>query len=356
MQLIRGLAALIVVAAVSPAFADGELVMRGAYYKEKATRVMQPMLDGKFDVGDEGTADAHFLADAITSASVAAGAEDAFFTETRLEGGGGYAHILDTLTLGASARYSSEPDYKSTFGTLRASKEMFDRNFTAGLSLSVGYDDMDDSSRPSMEIRTGHLDTYLGSVTLSQILSPDLVAGVTYDVAYLQGEQANLYRSVIAGGTQLREHHPNKRTRHAGAGSLKWFVPRTLTTVIASYRFYHDTWSVDAHTPDLRVIQDVGDAAWFTAHYRYHTQTKAYFHEEQYPVGMAPLFISDDEKLTAFDSHTVGAQLEVAGEALGLTGRSAGLRGQLVIEYIAQDNDFGNAVTAHAALTVPFEY
>jgi hypothetical protein len=29
---------------------------------------------------------------------------------------------------------------------------------------------------------------------------------------------------------------------------------------------------------------------------------------------------------------------------------------QLVIEYVAQDNDFGNALVAHAALTIPFEY
>lgn len=354
MQLIRGLAALIVVAGVSPAFADGELSMRGVYYKERSTRVVQPMLDGKFDVGEAGTADAHLLVDAITSASVAAGALDDFFEETRVEGGGGYAHVFDTLTLGASARYSTEPDYKSAFGTLRASKEMFDRNFTAGLTVSLGYDDLDDSSRPGMEIRTGHLDTYLGSVSLSQILGPNLSAAVTYDLAYLQGEQANLYRYVSVAGTQTFEHHPNKRTRHAAAGSLEWFVPRTVTTVIATHRYYRDDWSLEAHTPELRVIQDVGTAAWFTARYRYHTQTKAYFAE--LPQGMANPFPSDDEKLTAFDSHTVGAQLEVAGEALGLTGPTATTRGQLVLEYVDQNNRFGNALIAHVALILPFEY
>ena len=61
-------------------------------------------------------------------------------------------------------------------------------------------------------------------------------------------------------------------------------------------------------------------------------------------------------KLAAFDNHTLGAQLEISGELLGLTGRNAGLRGQIVIEYIDSDTTFGNAVVAHAALTVPIEY
>ena len=34
--------------------ADAELVVSGAYYKERSTRVVQPMLDARFDVGASG--------------------------------------------------------------------------------------------------------------------------------------------------------------------------------------------------------------------------------------------------------------------------------------------------------------
>ena len=87
------LAVLGVALAASPAPADGTLTARGVYYKERATRVMQPMLDGMFDVGVHGIVTAHFLIDAITSASASSGAADsAAFTERRYEGGLGYAH------------------------------------------------------------------------------------------------------------------------------------------------------------------------------------------------------------------------------------------------------------------------
>lgn len=352
MQLRRAFvaAAVALLALAGVAHADGELTMRGAYYKERATRVVQPMLDARFDVGEHGTVVAHTLVDAISSASVGA------FEETRMEGGGGYSHVLmdETLTLGLKGRYSSEPDYESGFGSIRVAKELADRNFTAEVNLAYGHDEM--SGIVSGFVRTGELDTYLGSLSLSQILSPQLIASVTYDATWLEGEQANLYRSVIAAGEELFEEAPDERLRQAFAGSLKyWHVP-THTTVIASYRYYRDDWHIRAHTPELRVIQDVGDLAWFTGRYRFHRQSKAFFFEEEYPVGMRPAIPSDDEKLSAFTSHTMGAQFEVTGEALGLTGRAGITRGQIVMEYVVQGTDFGNAVVAHAALTVPFEY
>ena len=50
----------------APAAADGTLTLRGAYYKERSTRVIQPMMDAAFQVGDHGTATGHLLVDAIT--------------------------------------------------------------------------------------------------------------------------------------------------------------------------------------------------------------------------------------------------------------------------------------------------
>jgi hypothetical protein len=128
-----GAALAVAVAAVATARADGELTVRGAYYKERATRVEQPMLDGRFDVGEAGSLDAHLLVDSISSASVVA------FDEKRVEAGAGYAHVVGDYTVGGSARYSSEPDYKSAFGTLRAQAEAFDKN--SRWLLGAGHDD-----------------------------------------------------------------------------------------------------------------------------------------------------------------------------------------------------------------------
>jgi hypothetical protein len=52
----------------------------------------------------------------------------------------------------------------------------------------------------------------------------------------------------------------------------------------------------------------------------------------------------------------VEAKVGMTGETFGFEGRWAPVRFEAILTYIAQDNRFGNAFVAHAAVTVPFEY
>ncbi|HUQ08178.1 MAG TPA: DUF3570 domain-containing protein [Kofleriaceae bacterium] len=340
-------------ATAAPVLADGELSFATAYYKERATRVMQPMLDGRFDVGDHGEAKAHMLVDAITSASVGVGEE--VFDETRVEGGVQYTHEIDIFKIGGLFRYSTEPDYRSVFGGLRFQAELFDRNLTLSAAATIGHDNLSNEGAPPMAPRLeGELDTKLASFGAAQLLTPNAIASVTYDLTQLDGEQANLYRYVITAGMQIRENHPDKRTRHAVAGTVKWFLPGTATTLIASYRRYFDSWKLKAHTPELRLIQELGDSALFAVRYRYHRQGKAYFYEGRY-AGPQEL-ISADVKLSVFDSHTISTTFEVTGDVIGFTGFLGETRGQIIFEYVDQNNGFGHALIGHATLTVPLTY
>lgn len=361
MQLIRAMRAVIVVTiaaaalfAAAPARADGELTLRGIYYKERSTRVEQPMLDGTFEVGDHGTVDAHVLVDAITSASAASGAVDAAFSEKRVEAGGGYAHVLDDLTLGVSARYSTEPDYRSRFVGARGQLELFDKNLTLGVSAGYGNDDVDNSGQPGLVRVTGTLDTVLASASAAQVLGPNTLGSVVVDVIYLDGFQQNPYRRVAVAGGVMNEKHPETRLRQAAAVTLKRFVPRTDTTVIASYRLYRDDWGIVAHTPELRVLQDVGSTAWFGASYRYHHQRAADFYQDSYDA--AQPYLSADDKLARGTSHAFGGRLGVTGATFDLEGRWEDARVEVMLEYYAQSATFGNATIAHAALTLPIEY
>jgi hypothetical protein len=60
--------------------------------------------------------------------------------------------------------------------------------------------------------------------------------------------------------------------------------------------------------------------------------------------------------MSPFDSHLLEAKLGILGDVFGLDGRWAGARIEGILEYIVQHNRFGNALVAHAALTVPFDY
>ncbi|HEU0037227.1 MAG TPA: DUF3570 domain-containing protein [Kofleriaceae bacterium] len=367
MRLQLTIAALVAVAA--PAHADGTLSARGVYYKERATRVMQPMLDGMFEVGARGMIDGHLLVDAITSASASAGAADAVaFTERRYEAGGGYTHQLDHgLKLGGEAKYSTESDYKSLYAGARGELELFQKNTTLGLGGGVSYDTISAGTggglaQPTIECEPGATESQTCNLTAlalyasaSQLITPQAVLGASIDIARLDGYQSNPYRTAIAGNELVPERHPTERTREAFALSARYFVTQTDTTLVGAYRYYRDTWKVHGHTPELRIIQQVGGSIDATFRYRYHTQDGAFFYKERY-ASADEMFVSDDVKLSTFTTHTMEAKLGILGEAFQLGGRWAGARFEGVLQYVVQYNRFGNAIIAHVALTVPIEY
>lgn len=367
LQLATAAALAAVVGAPGIAAADGTVSVRGVYYKERATRVMQPMIDAAFEVGARGLVTAHFLTDAITSASVSAGADNATpFTELRNEGGLSYTHELDTLKLGADVKYSTESDYKSFYVGARAELALAQKNTTLGIGGGLSLDDVSGASggglaTQTLECEPGQaeqtscdLTTYSGYASLTQILSPRLVVGVTVDAARLDGYQSNPYRTAIAGDELVAERHPTERTREAFSGWARYYLKRTETTLIGAYRYYRDTWKVHAHTPELRAIQQVGDLADASLRLRYHTQDSAFFFKERYP---SPdlMFFSDDVKLSDMSTFLIEAKLGVLGEAFGLEGRWAAARFEGLLAYFAQYNRFGNAIIAHLGITVPFE-
>jgi len=384
LQLIRLALVLGIVAAFTlagTAHADGTLAMRGVYYKERSTRVVQPMLDAAFEVGAHGLATGHLLVDAITSASVSAGADATPFTEQRYEAAGGYAHelegpedsLLDVVRLGGEAKISKEPDYRSLYAGLRAEAELAQKNTTLGVGGGVSFDEINNSgaqspmggpkllcdNRETMATATScPLDTYSLFTSASQLLSKNAVVGISYDLSKVHGFTSNAYRQVITTGGFVPEKHPNDRLRQALALSARYYVQRSRTALIAAYRYYWDDWDIHAHTPEIRIVQEVGPTVDASFRYRYYKQDAAFFFEKPYPDQSVQMsqYLTDDPKMTAFDGHLLEAKLGMLGETFNFTGRWADARIEGILEYIVQHNRFGNAVVAHASLTVPFDY
>lgn len=373
----------VIVGSAAIARADGELTTRGVYYKERSTRVIQPMLDGMFEVGARGLVTGHLLVDAITSASASSGAAAAEpFTERRYEGGLGYAHeldgpedsYLDLVRIAGEGKVSKEPDYRSVYAGARAEAEIAQKNAVIGVGGGVSLDEINnegaqspmggprlqcDATDPDPGDSTHcPLTTYSLFTTASQIVSPNALIGVSYDLSWQDGFTSNAYRQVITTSGVVAERHPNQRLRQAAAISGRLYIPRIRTALIASYRYYWDDWDIHAHTPELRIVQEVGTSALASFRYRYYKQDASFFWARRYPdqtMERSP-YLTDDPKMSPFDGHAMEAKLDLLGEIFGLEGRWGGARIEGIIEYIVQNNRFGNAVVAHAALTVPFEY
>lgn len=362
------------------AAADGSLTMRGVYYKERSTRVIQPMLDAMFEVGTRGLLTGHLLVDAITSASASSGAFAADpFTERRYEAGAGYTQefdgpddsYLDVVRIGGETKLSRESDYRAFYAGIRGEAELAQKNAVVALGGGIAADNVDASGVQGGGLSGGiklmcpgdmvaassscDLKTYSMFASVSHITSKNSLVGVSYDLAYQDGFLSNPYRQVIIAPNPVAERHPFDRTRHAAAISARYYIPALHTAIVAAYRYYWDSWDIHGHTPEVRVIQSVGTAIDASFRYRYYTQDAAFFWERRYKTPMHD-YVTDDPKMSPFDGHLLEAKLGILGEVFGLEGRWAGARIEGILEYIVQHNRFGNAVVAHAALTVPFDY
>jgi hypothetical protein len=78
---------------------------------------------------------------------------------------------------------STEPDYQSAFAHLRGEIELGQRNTVLALNLASGRDSLSNegAQSPIVDPIEGILWTGLGSLSVSQVLTPLLVGQLTYD-------------------------------------------------------------------------------------------------------------------------------------------------------------------------------
>ncbi len=176
--------------------------MRGAYYREASTRVIQPVVEISKDLPSGFDVTAHYLLDAITSASVAAGtASDTIFTELRNEVGLAVGRSWDRWRASLGYLYSAESDYWShgVFGS--AAYRFWGDSATVGVSTGVSFDGAWPRTRtpdcPTLRRRLiCKLRQYFGSLSYTQVWSPTFLTQVGLEGEYLDGFQASLYRAV----------------------------------------------------------------------------------------------------------------------------------------------------------------
>jgi hypothetical protein len=360
--------ALTLLAVVVPARAEDYVVIRGAYYREPSTRVIQPMIEIERDSPSGLDVGAHFLVDTITSASVAAGtAIDNVFTETRNEAGLRVRKRWQRDDLSLGYRYSAESDYWSHALGASGGHRFWGDTATVRLSLGLSLDTMTTRGRiPPCALGTSSIDCHLrvwfvgGSYT--QVLSPVALAQISAEFAYLDGFQGNLYRGVPTYGLEVL---PETRLRSAIAPRVAYYIPRTGTGLQLHYRYYWDMypggegnpWALRAHTIEARVYQQVSRDVELRFSYRQHFQNHAQFWCDGTLRPCSPPFYSNDPKLGPV--HTEYPELKVVWETEALRDIAylrwfAGGSLEVSYGYYIQNSSFGNAHVLQMGYRMPY--
>lgn len=353
--------------------ASGSVSVRGNYWWERSTRVVAPEVAVELETATGTRLQATYLLDAITSASVAAGAlTDQRFTEVRHDTQLGASHELHLAgdrhyRPGALVRVSREPDYTSFALTNTNELALDERNTILRLNLAYAHDEVRQVFRAGSQIRPApgggsrpfdqDFDAYTISGSVERVVRPDAVVVAGLDVTYVRGYLASPYRQVSINGVLVNEIHPDVRLRATLWGRLQWAIPRTGTALHLIGRVYGDSWDIAAVSPEIRVYQAIADAFVVRLRYRYYIQSAAFF--DANGTGMYegdPRHATADPKMSAFHVHEGGIQTVMRFSFLEGTALQALSQTELdlVFDWVRRTNRFGDGVLAQVGLRIPF--
>ncbi|TDQ50457.1 uncharacterized protein DUF3570 [Permianibacter aggregans] len=256
---------------------------------------------------------------------------------------------IDVLTSGASEyeeerkEYSFSADYlynKTTFSTGYTSSEESDysaetiffgvsQDFFGDLStISLGYAQGDDLVSRN-EYTDGALvgNTIIGTVkrqnyrlSFSQVITTNLIMGLGFETVTDQANREdedisvlnNPYRSVRfrsaqsgTGYATQREFYPDTRTSDAVALRAMYYLP-WRASIRAEYRFFTDTWGIEASNYELKMIHPIEDLVTIEGKYRYYEQTASTFYRDLFDEPNELNFRARDKEMSTFNNTTFG--------------------------------------------------
>ncbi len=210
---------------------------------------------------------------------------------------------------------SSENDYKSVAGSFNASFSSADNNSTWNFGAAYASDKISSTNDPTLQESKRTAEFLLG---FTQAWTADDLIQLNLTLSRGRGFFTDPYKEV--------DNRPNER--NAAIALLRWnhYVAGAGASLRTDYRFYRDSFGINAHTVAAEWVQPMGRFV-ITPSLRLYSQSAASFYFDPiydpdlgapYPPGYftnPPLYSSADQRLSAFGAITVGL-----GVAMNITG------------------------------------
>jgi len=209
--------------------------------------------------------------------------------------------------------YGQEHDYKARGAALNYAVDLNEKNTTLNLGWSHSWDEvLPNGFLHTTEPKSAD-DFILG---VNQLLGPKTV--LTANLAYgnAHGYLNDQYKGVLFESTPQGdpsapalepEQRPGDRNKYIAYISLLQDITPLNASVEGSYRFFHDSFNVNAHTFELGWHQKIGKLLVVSPIFRYYHQGEASFYVTQLPdYDTRPEFYSADYRLSQLQTLTLG--------------------------------------------------
>lgn len=293
-------------AAVLPA-ERGDLLYHS--YDGGGATISGPSILLRKNFGDSVSIGLNHYVDNVTSASIDVLVSASEYTEKRDENTISVDYLKQKTTMSLSYTESSESDYQANTLSLGISQDMFGDLTTVTMGFALGDNKVGQNGDSSFE-EMSKVRSY--RISVSQVLTKNMVMALSYEAIADEGYLNNPYRSVryldpttTLGYNFQQEVYPGTRTSNAVAVRGKYFLEQRAA-IHAGYRFFSDSWGIDADMIELGYTLPYGDDWIFEASFRFYNQNDAEFYSDLFPFQDAQNFLARDKELSQFTSTTLG--------------------------------------------------
>jgi len=288
-------------------------------YEGGGITVQGPSVLVQKKIGDHFSIGANYYEDMISSASIDVLLSASPYREKRTQKSVSAEYLHGKTTYSAGFINSVEPDYKANTSYYSVSQDMFGDLTTVTMSYRRGWDQISRDIKqngfiindPAFHQRADHR---VYGVSVSQILTRNLISTFDYELSTDQGYLASPYRQIRyldpnnpLGYTLANQVYPGTRTSDAFSVELKYYVPYRAA-LTGKYRYFTDSWGIVAHTFQIDYIQPIRHHWTFDGNIRYYRQGAASFYSDLFPYAGYSNFMARDRELAAFHSITLGVE------------------------------------------------
>jgi len=277
-------------------------------YDGGGVTVQGPSILVRKKFGENFAASANYYVDMISSASVDVVTTASPYTERREQKSVAVEYLRGKSIYSLSVLTSEENDYTADTFSVGFSQDLFGDLTTVTLGYSQGWDTVGKRNEPDFQ---QDIDRRNYRVGVSQVLTRNLLLSLNYETITEEGYLQSPYRSMRYYGpeagfyTRAPETFPSTRTGSAGSAKLMYYLP-WRASVEGHYRFYTDTWGINAHNGGIEYTQPMWGRWVLSGSWRYYTQNSADFYSDLFPRADYQNFMVRDKENASYSSHTLG--------------------------------------------------
>lgn len=278
-------------------------------YDGGGVEISGPSLLVRKQAGKSFSFQGNYYVDSVSSASIDVITTASPYKEKRTEKTLGVDYLHDKTTMSLSYTNSDENDYTANTVNFSLSQEVFGGLTTVNMGYAKGWNTVRKRGDASFQ-RNNNRQNY--RVGVSQVLTKNLLAGVSFETITDEGFLNNPYRSVryvdstsSSGYSYEAERYPNTKTSNAIAFRARYYLPYRAA-LHGEYRYYTDSWGINANTFEIGYTHPLKKKWILDFKLRFYQQNNADFYSDLFPYQNAQNFLARDKELSTFKSTSFG--------------------------------------------------